>query len=323
MIGRGTHGSPDGSRSGWNTRIAMIRRPSSAARQSASCISTVCRPRKLLITGLNATASGPLGCVELAAPNRRRRTPRPASRRRAAPSRSDKMMASRADPSRRLRQPHVRRAQHRPSIAVAERCQAFDLPHRLVRQRRERRFGIDKQLGDTIVLRDRPLAYAQKSRRNASIALFVDRETRPPLRVRRAQSRCCPHAASAACRLNPATLRPDPTPGFAPSSSSEIKHHWADGASPPAAPPRCQSRPDASRGRPAQSPAHSCGSHVSSACLFAARVHAPLQRLPLVVEAVNELGQLRRPLRDRPSSAVRSPAAPAPIGPPHSAAVRS
>ena len=44
----------------------------------------------------------------------------------------------------RLGQADVGGAQHGPVIAVAEGRQAFDLSHGLVRERGERRFGVDE-----------------------------------------------------------------------------------------------------------------------------------------------------------------------------------
>ena len=60
------------------------------------------------------------------------------------------MPASRSDTLRRIGQSNVARAEDRPRIAVAEWGQAFDLLNGLVRQRGERRLGVDEELGDTI-----------------------------------------------------------------------------------------------------------------------------------------------------------------------------
>ena len=49
-----------------------------------------------------------------------------------------------ADAFGRLGQPDLGRAQHGTLVAVAERGHAFDLPHCLVRERREGRFGVDE-----------------------------------------------------------------------------------------------------------------------------------------------------------------------------------
>ena len=98
------------------------------------------------MTGLKATASGPLALGEVLFPVAAAEGDG-AQRDAVLLEAQREVAAGGADALGRLGQADVGGAQHGPLIAVAEGGQAFDLPHGLVRERGERRFGVDEQFG--------------------------------------------------------------------------------------------------------------------------------------------------------------------------------
>ena len=138
-------------------------------------------------------------------------------------------------------------------------------------------------------------AYAQKSRRNGVDRRFVDREA-----GRRFVAAVADEVLAAGRERGVQIEAVDAAAGAHRPASRPARRAksapWADDTARPAGRRRCRSRP-ACQPRPASTRAGaSCGSPVSCGQLVGGPVHAPLQRLPLIVEAVNELGQLARPL---------------------------
>ena len=112
------------------------------------------------MTGLKATASGPLASMRSCSQSPPPKATR-AQRDAVLLEAQREMPAGGADALGRLGQADVGGAQHRPLVAVAEGGEAFDLPHGLMRERGERRLGVDEQLGD----RDLPARCAARRRR--------------------------------------------------------------------------------------------------------------------------------------------------------------
>ena len=116
-----------------------------AGRQSTRCSSTLCRPRKLLITGRKATSSGPSTAASSSAQSL---PPKATARKRHAVLRKHhrQVMPAAAQRFGRAGQRHAGRAQQRPGVALAEGGQPLDLLHRLERERAQRRLDVDEQL---------------------------------------------------------------------------------------------------------------------------------------------------------------------------------
>ena len=153
-------------------------------RQSTRCSSTLCRPRKLLITGRKATSSGPSTAASSSAQSP---PPKATARKRHAVLRKHhrQVMPAAAQRLGRAGQRHAGGAQQRPGVALAERGQPLDLLHRLERERAQRGLDVDEQLGHPLLGRDLAWPPPRRTRRGSRRTGALRSSVRPPPRGRR------------------------------------------------------------------------------------------------------------------------------------------
>ncbi len=85
-------------------------------------------------------------------------------------------MAGFADAARGLGKADVGGAEHRSFVAVAEGSEAFDLADGLMRECRERSFGVDEEFGDALFLRDGTLGVVAEGEAERLDGRFIDRK---------------------------------------------------------------------------------------------------------------------------------------------------
>ena len=247
-------------------------------------------------------------------PSRRRRTPRPAARRRAAP-------AAATDDGRRCRSAAAAPPAARPSCtAWAAGCRGRTAP------------GFRSAAPSDASARPA----ASRHRRTARPPARRTRCARP--RARR--NRCGTRRSPLSSIVSPAAAAWPPWPNQVLAAGRERRVQIEAGHAAARADARLAAqlvernqhhRPmillgqpaghDADHARVPAAPGEHERRHVARVAqllglLVGRPVDAPLQRLPLLVEAVDELGQLARPARANRSSTARWPAAPGPTGRP-------